>query len=300
MKALIIEDREGMKTMLMDVLEKNGIEHTAVNTVEEAMATIQADKDHRIVILDTAVSDGTGMSFIDDLESWEAEPESKKGRRQRAENGPAIIVIRNSTESVPESCIFVKAELVKPFTTSMLVDAINAALPKDKRIVDADRGRMMANPNDELVRRGITYGESYVFFQENPRTVLDIMQTFSMAGYDMLLITASRAKVARERFGLDKGAEVYTLKGNFYPLGTMIDMVRGFIEGSRYPVVALDDLDNIIDHCGIDRTFVALKEILALRGEKHKFTFLASVDGEVLKKNERAVLTSMMTLYKEE
>lgn len=262
MKALIIEDREGMKTMLMDVLEKNGIEHTAVNTVEEAMATIQTDKDHRIVILDTAVSDGTGMSFIDDLESWEAEPESKKGRRQRAENGPAIIVIRNSTESVPESCIFVKAELVKPFTTSMLVDAINAALPKDKRIVDADRGRMMANPNDELVRRGITYGESYVFFQENPRTVLDIMQTFSMAGYDMLLITASRAKVARERFGLDKGAEVYTLKGNFYPLGTMIDMVRGFIEGSRYPVVALDDLDNIIDHCGIDRTFVALKEIL--------------------------------------
>ena len=62
MKALIIEDREGMKTMLMDVLEKNGIEHTAVNTVEEAMATIQTDKDHRIVILDTAVSDGTGMS----------------------------------------------------------------------------------------------------------------------------------------------------------------------------------------------------------------------------------------------
>ena len=48
MKALIIEDREGMKTMLMDVLEKNGIEHTAVNTVEEAMATIQTDKDHRI------------------------------------------------------------------------------------------------------------------------------------------------------------------------------------------------------------------------------------------------------------
>ena len=49
MKAPIIEDREGMKTMLMDVLEKNGIEHTAVNTVEEAMATIQTDKDHRIV-----------------------------------------------------------------------------------------------------------------------------------------------------------------------------------------------------------------------------------------------------------
>ena len=98
MKALIIEDREGMKTMLMDVLEKNGIEHTAVNTVEEAMATIQTDKDHRIVILDTAVSDGTGMSFIDDLESWEAEPESKKGRRQRAENGPAIIVMPEEPE----------------------------------------------------------------------------------------------------------------------------------------------------------------------------------------------------------
>ncbi len=300
MKALIIEDREGMRNMLTDVLGKNGMEHIFADTPEEAMDAVRTESDRLMIILDTAVSGGTGMSFLNDLEAWETEPESKRVRRQRAENGPAVIVIRGSTESVPESCIFVKAELVKPFSSADLVNALNAALPKEKRIENSDSGRRMTNPNDELVRRGISFGESYVFFQENPRTVLEIMQAFSMAGYSIFLITASRAKVARERFGLDKGAGVYTLKGSFYPLGTMIGEVRKFIENSGYPVVALDDLDDIIDHCGTDRTFTALKEILAIRNEKHRFTFLTSVDGDVLRKNERDVLTNMMTLYKEE
>lgn len=300
MKALIVEDREGMKTMLTDVLGRNGIENTAVGSVDEALDFVRSEKDRCIVVLDTAVSDGSGMSFIDRFEKLDDEPRSKRERRRRMENGPNLVMIRNSNEHVPESCIFVKSELVKPFNTETLISAINAALPKEKRIDVADTSKKMVNPNDELVRRGITFGESYIFFQEDPRTVLEIMQTFSMAGYDMLLITSSRAKVARERFGLDKGAGVYTLKGDFYPLGTMITAIQTFIDKSRYPVIALDDLDNIIDHCGVDRVMVALKEILAIRGSKRKFTFLTSVDGDILRKNERTVLTNMMTLYKEE
>jgi two-component system KDP operon response regulator KdpE len=127
------------------------------------------------------------------------------------------------------------------------------------------------------------------------------MQIFSNAGYDMLLVTHLRAKVAREKFGLDKGAEVFTLSGSNYPLGTMITVVQDFLSKNKYPLVAIGDLDIIIEHCGLDMTMRAIQQMLSLRKTRStKFTVLVSVDGNLLTQNVRGLLTGMMTEYNRE
>lgn len=298
MKVLVIEDRDSLLNVLDDVLGKSGLVHMSAETVDEGLSAIKISKERLLVILDTSVSNGNGLSLVSEIEAWQAEPESKKERRERAERGPFIIVMRGVREAVPKSSAFIKAELTKPFTTRQLLDAIAATVPKGEMPAPAEGGTEALNPNDELVRCGITYGESYVFFQDSPGDILHIMQTFSKGGYDMFIITTSRAKVARDRFGLDVGADVFTLRGSTYPLGTLLGTVRGFLAKSRLPVIAMEDLDSVIERCGTNRTFLLLNEILSMRKE-HAFTFLTSADGNILSSLQKEMLTGMMTLYKE-
>ena len=302
MKALVIEDRTTMSQMFCGILEKFGIEHKLSTTVSDALEEMTAYKP-QILILDSSVDRGTGMSFISAVTPVEEEKESRKERKKKIEDGPGILVIRTIYETVPTDCPFVKASLVRPFTAQQLTESIKAIVPKDKRAEAPQLYKEIqaSNPEVELQRRGITYGESYVFFEERPVVIHQVMQIFSNAGYDMLLVTHLRAKVAREKFGLDKGAEVFTLSGSNYPLGTMITAVQDFLSKNKYPLVAIGDLDIIIEHCGLDMTMRAIQQMLSLRKTRStKFTVLVSVDGNLLTQNVRGLLTGMMTEYNRE
>ena len=302
MKALVIEDRTTMSQMFCGILEKFGIEHKLSTTVSDALEEMTAYKP-QIVILDSSVDRGTGMSFISAVTPVEEEKESRKERKKKIEDGPGILVIRTIYETVPTDCPFVKASLVRPFTAQQLTESIKAIVPKDKRAEAPQLYKEIqaSNPEVELQRRGITYGESYVFFEERPVVIHQVMQIFSNAGYDMLLVTHLRAKVAREKFGLDKGAEVFTLSGSNYPWGTMITAVQDFLSKNKYPLVAIGDLDIIIEHCGLDMTMRAIQQMLSLRKTRStKFTVLVSVDGNLLTQNVRGLLTGMMTEYNRE
>ncbi len=291
-----------MSQMFCGILEKFGIEHKLSTTVSDALEEMTAYKP-QIVILDSSVDRGTGMSFISAVTPVEEEKESRKERKKKIEDGPGILVIRTIYETVPTDCPFVKASLVRPFTAQQLTESIKAIVPKDKRAEAPQLYKEIqaSNPEVELQRRGITYGESYVFFEERPVVIHQVMQIFSNAGYDMLLVTHLRAKVAREKFGLDKGAEVFTLSGSNYPLGTMITAVQDFLSKNKYPLVAIGDLDIIIEHCGLDMTMRAIQQMLSLRKTRStKFTVLVSVDGNLLTQNVRGLLTGMMTEYNRE
>ena len=291
-----------MSQMFCGILEKFGIEHKLSTTVSDALEEMTAYKP-QIVILDSSVDRGTGMSFISAVTPVEEEKESRKERKKKIEDGPGILVIRTIYETVPTDCPFVKASLVRPFTAQQLKESIKAIVPKDKRAEAPQLYKEIqaSNPEVELQRRGITYGESYVFFEERPVVIHQVMQIFSNAGYDMLLVTHLRAKVAREKFGLDKGAEVFTLSGSNYPLGTMITAVQDFLSKNKYPLVAIGDLDIIIEHCGLDMTMRAIQQMLSLRKTRStKFTVLVSVDGNLLTQNVRGLLTGMMTEYNRE
>ena len=63
MKALVIEDRTTMSQMFCGILEKFGIEHKLSTTVSDALEEMASYKP-QMVILDSSVDRGTGMSFI--------------------------------------------------------------------------------------------------------------------------------------------------------------------------------------------------------------------------------------------
>lgn len=308
MKAVVVEDSEVMQNMLRETLERLGIATILVQTPEEGAAAIA--KEHpNLVVLDVAVAGGTGMTLLDRLQPEGGEHASALFRRLQRDEGPGVVVLRENADRTPDGSLLVRADLVKPFTKQALLAALEAAVPHDKEVRQAIRTDgaatlTAANPEVELERRGLSFGESYVFFQEKSKAVHAAVLAYSRAGYGIMLVTAGRAKVARERFGLDKDAVVFSLsasmqRGSSYPLGTLIDQAWKFIADVDHPVVAIDDLDNIIEHCGLDRTFEALHEILAQRREE-RFTLLVSVDGESLTRKDQDLLTEMMTLYTEE
>ncbi len=79
----------------------------------------------------------------------------------------------------------------------------------------------------------------------------------------------------------------------------MIEAVKNFVRTKRLPLVAIGDLDNIIQQCGIDITLRAIRQILSFRDDKTRFTLLVSVDETLLPANIRNLLVEMMTEYKE-
>ena len=188
-----------------------------------------------------------------------------------------------------------------PFDEVQLVAALEKAMPKGERLPDPamEWNHSVSDPESDLNNRDIVFGESYVFFQQGPNTIRQVMGSFARAGYPILLITAGRAKVARERFGLDRGAEVFTLSGNSYPLGTMVDRVRAFVEGHEQPVIAIDDLDNVIEHNGTQRDLRQVQHVLSMKTVA-RLTLLVSVDGDLLPENVRGLLSSMMVRYSKE
>lgn len=291
-----------MSQMFCGILDKFGIEQKVVTTVADAVEEIETYQP-QMVVLDTSVDRGNGMSFISALTPEEEEKESRKDRRKKIENGPNVMIVRTVYEVVPNDCPFVKSSLVRPFTSEQLTDTIREMIPKENKaeVPRLFEGTKTIVPELEIERRGMTFGESYVFFEKAPVVINQVVQVFANAGYDMLLLTHLRPKVAREKYGLDRGAEVFTLSGYDYPLGTMIEAVGNFIQSRKYPLVALGDLDDIIEHSGLDLAMRAIQQMLSFRKNKNlRFTLLTSVDDSLLTPNVRNLLTEMMTEYKEE
>ncbi len=315
-----------MEQMFCGTLEKFGFETKVSSTVDEAIEdnrTFRPD----MVILDTSIQDGSGMDYLAAQTPVEEENETRKERKKKME-GPPILVVRTVYEVVPTDCPFVKATLVRPFTTEELLDSVKELISKEdiEKAISSKRSHRKKDessdseeispeakkklsrlyedayaldPKVELTRMGLYFGESYVFFEEQPIVIHQAVQAFANAGMDMFLLTPVRAKVARERFGLDIGAEVFTLSGSRYPIGTMIEAVKNFVRTKKLPLVAIGDLDNIIQQCGIDITLRAIRQILSFRDDKTRFTLLVSVDETLLPTNIRNLLVEMMTEYKE-
>ena len=290
-----------MAQMFCGILEKFGIEHKVSPTTAGGLEELEAYKP-QLVILDSSVDNGTGMQFITAITPVIEEKETRKERRKKLDSGPSVMVVRTIYETVPTDCPFVKASLVRPFTAEQLSDAIKALIPKEKKaeVPKLFSTQHASDPETELERMKLTYGESYVVFEERPIIIHQVMQVFANAGYDMLLLTHLRASVAREKYGLDMGAEVFTLSGSNYPLGTMITAVQDFLGKKKKPLIAFGDLDNIIEHCGVDLTMRSIQQILSLRKSRGKFTLLTSVDDSLLTDNVRRLLTEMMIEYDKE
>lgn len=289
-----------MAGMLRGVLSTRGFEIEESATVDDALARLRSER-LDLVVLDVSVDGGDGMRFVTEAARDEKAEENERRRRREFANGTGILVLRRPSEAVPTDCMRVKGDLVKPFGEAALKAAVDAALPHERRPEPPPEEwtKVPSDPESELTNNGVVFGESYVYFRQSQDEVHRAMRGFALAGYEMILVTEARPKVARERFGLDQGAEVLTLTGSNYRLGSVVAAVEAFVDRSEHPVIAVDDLDAIIDRCGTERTLRAVAEMERCGGDKKK-TLLVSADGELMGDNVRRLLSDMMVLYTKE
>ncbi len=299
MKALIIEDSRIVCDAIIAVLNNVNARTVSVGTIDGALSEYRGTK-YDVVILDMAVDGHRGLEFIDAVTP--AQDSTSKSRSRSAGNAP-IVVIRHVGEKIPGDCMFLKAEIPFPFTGEELVTAIQTSV--NSRTADKIRASLLPpkvklDSMAELEKKGISPGGAYVFYERKPTGVRRAISTFSNAGHKIYVVTSSRPKVAKERMGLDRGADVFILSGSEYPLGTMVQAVRDFTDANPDAVVAIDDLDAVINRCGLDRTFRALSAILRDRPPESRFTFMTSVNGQLFGVSIKKMLAEMMTVFETE
>ena len=299
MKALIEEDSKIVCDAIIAVLNKGDTRTVSVGTVEGALAEYRGSK-YDVVILDMAVDGHRGLDFIDAITPAQ---DSTSKERKRASYGAPVVVIRHVGEKVPTDCMAVKQEIPFPFTGEELANAIHDSLTSRQ----ADKIRATLLPPKvgfdtiaDLESKGIFAGKYYIFDERKPTGIRKAAGTFSEAGYKMFVITSSRPKVAKERMGLERSADVFVLTGSELPLGSMVQAVKEFIAANPDAVIVLDDLDSVINRCGLDRTFRVLVAILRDRTPDSHFTFLTSVNGRLFGDSVKGMFSEIMTVFETE
>ena len=299
LKALIIEDSKAVCDAIIAVLNRGNSMTVSVGTVEGALAEYRTSR-YDVVILDTAVDGHRGLEFIDAITP--SQDSTSKSRLRSSSNAP-VVVIRHTGEKIPTDCLQVKQEIPFPFTGEELARAVHDSLSareaskiRDALLPHRDKFTSLA----DLADRGIVPGGFYVFYERKPIVVKDALKAFADSGYNMFLITASRPKVAKERMGLSGNAEIFILSGHEYLLGSMVQKTLDFISKHDNAVVTLDDLDGVINRCGLDRTLRALSAILRENRSNKTFTFMTSVNGQLFGDSVKDMLGEMMTVFETE
>jgi len=299
LKALIIEDSKIVCDAIVAVLNKGDTRTVSVGTIEGALAEYKGSK-YDVVILDMAVDGHRGLDFIDAITPAQ---DSTNKERKRMFAGAPVVVIRHVGEKVPTDCMAVKQEIPFPFTGEELANAIHDSLSSrqaDKIRASLIPPKVAFDSIADLEKKGISAGNYYIFDERKPTGIRKAAGAFSDAGYKMFVVTSSRPKVAKERMGLERGADVFVLTGSELPLGSMVQAVKDFIISNPDAVIVLDDLDSVINRCGLDRTFRVLVAILRDKAQDSRFTFLTSVNGKLFGDSVKGMFSEIMTVFETE
>lgn len=285
MKLLVVEDKPVVLDAISQIFQPDGAHITGVATVPDAVAEAATGR-YDVIILDTAVSGKTGLTLLDEVRVTDP---SERSFLRRKRKDPAIVAVRHVGDVIPDDNPLLKGEVMFPFTAESLRTAVAQVLSASS----PRRGPVM---DDSYT--GIVPGRAYLCYHD----IRNVAERSAEAGFNIFLVTASRPKVAKERIGVDKNVEVFQLRGNELPLGTMVQAVSDYVQDASAhpkPMVVIDDLDLIFDRCGMDRTLRALSSMI--NGEnKGKFTFMTSVNEDSLSESIKTLLRQLMDVYKAE
>lgn len=213
--------------------------------------------------------------------------------REKQASGAGIVLIAHPDEVIPNDSILVKRVIPFPFRETDLVHAVLDTLSER----EANKVRDTLAPSVEggdaqafLESLGVAEGKAYAFLREDRETVRKVSGTLAASGARVFLVSSARPKVAKERMGLDRDAVVFNLSGSRYPLGSVVESVRDFVSKNPGAVIEFDDIDDVVNHCGLDRTLRMLSTLLSEGG----FTFLMSVNGRLLSPAVRDMIGGLM------
>lgn len=295
MRILVADDNIALREILTEVVSDAGHTAEAVPSADAALSSIGTFHPD-IIILDIDMPNGQGLAFLDKMQN--SEPPI---------NIP-VVVIRSWGRQVPQDISMVRCRIEKPFTSQDILESINTA--KVKETETEEQASIAAKPvetgqtppSKTLAEKGVSFGSSYVLFQRSSNAVHGLISMFDNEGYNVLIITTKKKKTIIERFrsknieSLSMSIKLLGGHFNIYGLGTMIDRIDEFIMKNGKPVIAFDDLNNIIDRNGMSSALTAVHQLVTKKYGKDT-TFLVSVDPTGFTTKDKEILLNHMIYH---
>ena len=288
MNVLIIDDNAPILEVLVDILKDAGHKVDTAGSEDDAISFIV--KSHPdLVFLDMDMYDGAARNIVEKL--------------QEMSFAVNVIVLKSWYEQIPRDSIVIKGSIKKPFKSSDIIEMIGTLMPEGedhkKPVVEKKE-----NEGEFKVtgKKSISFGNSYVMFQNDARTVDSIVLSLKREGYDVLLVTPGKKKTVQERFGaMNIDIHLMSLKllgGYFdiYRMGTMIEAIKKFIHEKEMPCIVFENINPIIKQNGMNSVIIGIHQVVTSDYNK-KTSFIVCVDVKDFTEKDKEILLNYMEYY---
>lgn len=299
MKALIVDDNPSVIAILAEILKIDGHEVYTAATWDDAKRELEIKKPD-IMFLDSIVNQVSMISFVDELD----------------ENiNTRIVLILNGKEQVPRDTVLIVRSIKKPFNSTEVLEAVKfvgGGCVECSREVKKKKSRkfrfwMSSKDGSEPVEKiisedDVVIGRSYAVFEDVPNKIYELASKFITCAGDILIITSERKKTVENRVTSDNCTVMplsrtsrsgYT---DIKALGTLLFDVMQFIDGSRKPVVIIDDLGQLIVNNDLNTVLTFIHQMYT--GTEKQFTLGISVKESMLTEKDKSIIMGYMELYK--
>jgi len=288
MNVLIIDDNAPILEVLADILKDAG--HKVDIAESEIDAVTLAVRSHPdVILLDMDMNDGVARDIVDKM--------------QEMSLSVNVIVLRSWHEQIPRDSTVIKGSIQKPFKSSDIIEKVEIFMPEDE---DHKRPAIEKKEDDVEFRstgkKTISFGSSYVMFQNDARTVDNIVYSLKREECDVLLVTPGKKKTVQERFGtanIDVHLMSLKLLGGYfdiYRLGTMIETIKNFIHEKETPFIVFENINPMIKRNGMNSVIIAIHQAVTADYNK-RTSFIVCVDAKDFTEKDKQILLNYMEYY---
>ena len=291
MHVLIVDDNAALQAILAEVIADTDNTAEAVSSADAAYPLV-ISQSYDVVIIDIDMHNGEGLALLNRMQGTLPPIDVP------------VVVIRSRNKQIPRDISMIKGHIEKPFSSSDVLREINKALAakaesNNHHQMIEKKAERTPSESEFLPQRKVPFGKSYVLFRNTPVTINNLIASFDNEGSDVLVVTTSKRKTITEWFRSDNvKALTMTIKlfggrSNIYGLGSMIGEVEDFIRNGNRPVVAFDNLNEIINRNGMNSALTALHQLITKEYGKN-VSFLVSVDPEMFTAKDKGILLKQM------
>lgn len=294
MRILIADDNVALQGVLAEVVSDAGHSVEVASSADGALSSIGSFRPD-MILLDADMQEGHGLTLLDRMQNSVPSIDTP------------VIIIRSWNRQIPQDVPMVKGLIEKPFTAQDVMESMEKAQVGETEVRETPAVAPAAKQSDTdenasketLANKGVSFGRSYVMFRSNSNEVHELISMFGNEGHDVLVVTTGKKKTVLRRIK-SKNINILAMtirllggRSNIYGLGTMIDNVNGFVKSNLRPVVAFDDLEQIIHRNGMNSTLTALHQLITSKYDRD-LTFLVSVNPRGFTNKDKEILLKHM------
>ena len=290
MKVLIVDDNYIIQERLTEIFASNDHKAEAAGTLQDAEELLHEFRPD-VIFLSTKVSGESAAKFLKTIEKDASDPK--------------IFMLANNRGETDED-MAVEGWLYKPFKGT---DILSIADRYGKETEKKERRSLFKNFFSKVEMPGIRgkeegmnlkFGKSYLFTEDEPIGLRDACRHFS--DEDVMFITSGTLKSVKEIMRDDR-IHIRALSAKEGPrymdgskIGSVTVEIISFINSSKRPVIAIDDLKRLIEMNNLNAVLSMVNRTIN-NGQNKSVTLLASMRHGDVTDRDRGLLLHDLTEY---